>query len=74
MSGFRLIAVEPPQKCQLCGTVSETRPYGPNGEEVCFACGMKDRRAAHRGFCRLVLGHDPTEEELESMMSANPVA
>lgn len=43
----------------MCGKVDELRPYGPNGEEVCFDCGMKDVAAAVRGFRRLVLGEEP---------------
>lgn len=58
MSGPGLIAVEEPQRCELCGKIEETRPYGPKGEEVCFACGMKDEPAAIRGFRRLVLGEE----------------
>jgi hypothetical protein len=46
----RLISVEPPGRCDLCGAVEETRPYGPNGEQVCFGCGMKDEAAAERAF------------------------
>lgn len=41
---------EPPGKCELCGEVKETRPYGPNGEEVCFKCGMKDEESAKAQF------------------------
>ena len=32
----------------MCGKVTECRPYGPNGEQVCFPCGMKDKEAAMR--------------------------
>lgn len=39
-----------PSTCELCGTKAETRPYGPNGENVCFPCGMKDEDAAKRAF------------------------
>ena len=28
--------------CQLCGEVSELRPVGPNGENICVTCGLKD--------------------------------
>jgi hypothetical protein len=41
-----------PQQCDLCGKVDELRPYGPNGEAVCFECGMKDEEAAGRAFDR----------------------
>lgn len=48
--GAVVIAPTPPRKCELCGNVDETRPYGPNGEEVCFECGQKDQEALKRGF------------------------
>lgn len=56
MSRLGVIEQTPPQKCELCGEIAETRPYGPNGEDVCFPCGMKDEKAARRGFNRLVCG------------------
>lgn len=46
----RLIQAEPPGRCEFCGDVKETRPYGPNGENVCFPCGMKDEEAVKRAF------------------------
>lgn len=36
------IVPEPDGKCELCGAVEETRPYGPNGEQICFGCGEKN--------------------------------
>lgn len=59
MSGKGVIAEERPQQCDLCGKVAELRPYGPNGEAVCFECGMKDEEAAKRAFARHVLGEQP---------------
>lgn len=58
MSGKGYIAVEPDRRCELCGKVSECRPYGPKGEYVCFDCGMKDQAAAKRGFMKYVLGEE----------------
>ena len=52
MSGRGFIAPEPPQQCDLCGKVDELRPYGPNGECVCFECGTKDPGAVQRGIAR----------------------
>lgn len=46
----RAIAAQPPGRCDLCGKVDETRPYGPNGEDVCFDCGMKNEAAVERAF------------------------
>lgn len=45
-----LISRTPDYECDLCGKQAETRPHGPNGEEVCFECGMKDEEAAKRAF------------------------
>lgn len=56
MSGKGFIEAENRGKCELCRAHSETRPYGPKGEEVCYPCGMKDKEAAKRGFNRLVDG------------------
>ena len=36
------IAPEDNTVCELCGVTEETRPYGPNGERICWACGEKD--------------------------------
>lgn len=49
------IQAEPDGKCELCGAIEETRPYGPNGKQICHPCGLKDpaeteRQMAHRLF------------------------
>lgn len=56
--------ISPDDRCELCGAIEETRPYAPNGERVCFDCGMKDEAAAVRGFEKRVLGiAGPSQEE-----------
>jgi hypothetical protein len=55
----RLIQEQPPGRCELCGAVRETRPYGPNGEGVCFPCGPGSSdpaavRAAEQAFERRI--------------------
>lgn len=55
MSGRGVIANELPQVCEMCGSIKECRPYGPNGEEICFDCAttkcdqeqVKQRMIAH---------------------------
>lgn len=42
MSMPGVICAEPDRKCELCGKVEETRPYGPGGKRICYECGMKD--------------------------------
>jgi len=54
-----------PQGCDLCGEVKELRPYGPNGEWVCFPCGMKDEAAAIRAFAKMQ-GWEPPKEGAQS--------
>jgi hypothetical protein len=40
----------PASRCELCAAITQTRPYGPDGEDVCLDCVMKDQAAAARGF------------------------
>lgn len=59
MSGPGLIEAEHEGFCDLCDKAAETRPYGPNGEEVCFTCGMKDEAAAERAMGIYIFGDAP---------------
>ena len=36
--------------CELCYKYAELRPYGPNGERLCFECAMKDEETTKRKF------------------------
>lgn len=54
--GIVWVIEEPPGRCELCGAVAETRPYGREGEQVCFACGMQDEVAARARFARRLEG------------------
>jgi hypothetical protein len=56
MSGRGYIAETPPGVCDFCGKVDELRPYGPNGEDICFDCGMKDEATTAKRFQQVVLG------------------
>ena len=56
MSGRGIIMAEPPQVCELCGVIEECRPYGPNGEQVCFSCAMKDEETAKRKMAEYIFG------------------
>lgn len=56
MSSFRVIKEEPHMKCEMCGIIAETRPYGPKGERICFDCGMKDEKTTSKMFGKLVFG------------------
>ena len=49
-----IISKEKKQQCDLCGIIAELRPYGPNGEVICFDCGMKHRETTQRAFAKLL--------------------
>ena len=54
--GKAVIAAEDESRCQACGILAELRPYGPNGERICYACGMKNQAATERQFSKRILG------------------
>jgi len=41
-------------KCELCGKQDELRPYRPNGEWICFDCGMKDEAITAAQFAKVL--------------------
>jgi hypothetical protein len=45
-----------PKKCEYCGKIEELRPYGINGANICFECGMKpeNRATTDRMFSSLL--------------------
>ena len=54
-----VIEAEDDSRCELCGKISETRPYGPNGERICWECGNKSpeaRKARDKKFAELLNG------------------
>lgn len=49
----------PEGSCQLCGAEGEElRPYGANGEWICFDCGQKDKKTTEERMANLLFG-DP---------------
>jgi len=56
MSGRGIIATEPEQFCEVCGILAECRPYGPNDEQICFDCAMKDEETTHRKMVKYIFG------------------
>lgn len=56
MSSRGIIAEEPTQRCELCGVIDECRPYGPNDEQVCFDCAMKDEETAKKKMAAYIFG------------------
>lgn len=47
-----VLEIEPDDECELCGKVDELRPYGPNGERICYECGMKNKETT-----KIMLNH-----------------
>jgi len=58
MSGRGVIAPEPNQACEMCGVIDECRPYGPNNEQICFDCGMKDETTTRRKMDAYIFGDE----------------
>lgn len=56
MSGRGIIAQEPEQMCELCGKIDECRPYGPNDEQICFDCAMKDEETTQKKMSAYIFG------------------
>ena len=54
-----LIEVEEKQICVYCGNMRECRPYGKDGQQICYECGMKDEATTNQEFDKLFEG---TEE------------
>jgi hypothetical protein len=44
--------------CELCSKKAELRPYGKNGEWICFSCGMKDEKTTSEMFAKRINGFD----------------
>lgn len=42
------------EPCDLCQEVAELRPYGPNGERICFPCAMESPQRAEAAFEALI--------------------
>jgi hypothetical protein len=60
VNGIPIIEAEPDLICFQCGKIAETRPYGPNGEEICFECAMKDEETTAK-MCGIKLFGDSPE-------------
>lgn len=51
-----IIKPEPDYKCELCGQIDETRPYGPMGEKICFECAMKNEAMTQKRMGQVLFG------------------
>lgn len=56
MSGPGFIQEQAPEACELCGAIDECRPYGPNDENICFDCAMKDEATTKAKMAAYIFG------------------
>ena len=56
-----IIELEGVGECELCGAIAELRPYGPNGENICFECGKKDIETVRKKFYERIQNCDLIE-------------
>lgn len=56
VDGITIICVEPDSKCELCGVITECRPYGPKGESICFDCAQLDKEGTERRMRTILFG------------------
>lgn len=56
MSGPGYIAAELDTACEMCGKIDECRPYGPNGEQICFECGMLNEEQTKQKMAEYIFG------------------
>lgn len=58
MSSRGIISAQHDEVCEMCGKVDECRPYGPNNENICFDCGMKDEETTKRKMDAYIFGEE----------------
>lgn len=60
MSGLGFIAEQKPECCEMCGVIDECRPYGPNGENICFDCAMTKvgEETVNKQIAKHIFGED----------------
>lgn len=63
-----IIEAEDDKKCQICGAISECRPYGPEGQQICYDCAMKDPIGTEIRMAKALFDDDLTVEEAKERM------
>ncbi len=49
-----VIESTPEATCAFCKRVKELRPYGPQGQSICFDCAMHDEPTTAKQFEKLL--------------------
>lgn len=68
-----IIEQTPPAKCEMCGAFEELRPYGPNNENICFECGMKDEATSTKKFSERLAKGDDLLADLREVLGQNNI-
>ena len=56
IGNFIIIEPEEDEKCEYCGKIDELRPYGKNGANICFDCGMKNIEETNSNMGKILFG------------------
>ena len=54
-----IVEAEAERVCSECDAVAHCRPYGEDGADICFTCGMKDEAKTLRQFNKMIDGETP---------------
>ena len=63
-----IISKEPNRICEICGKEDECRPYGPNGEDLCYDCAMQDPITTEVMIAKTLFGDIITREEAKNSL------
>lgn len=60
MSGLGIIAPQPDECCEMCGSIDECRPYGPDGANICFTCATTkcDPKEVEKRMAKHIFGEE----------------
>lgn len=64
-----IISEQEPQECEYCGKISELRPYGKNGANICLKCAMEDEKEAEKQFNKILDGVDEVVVEKANILN-----
>jgi hypothetical protein len=53
-----VVIIEDQEKevCELYGAYAELRPYGKNGERICYKCAIKDKETTEKKMDEFMFG------------------
>lgn len=57
------------QSCDLCRTIAECRPYGPDGKNICFDCGLKNEPQTYINMIKILYDKEISVEEATRQLS-----